>query len=250
MKTGPLMLSAVACVAMAACVPPGARHAHWSHRGDPLKPVSRLDCPDSTGDLKLKTAAADGKSCAYSGDGGEEVDVTLTPVAGTPDATLDPIEAQLKTLLPPPSAKPPTPSKSGGGHDHDNVNITLPGVSVHAANESANIRVGPLHIEADGDKDNVHISRGGETAPGKGQFTIDASNGGAIIRASAPGPDVRSTVILTSDDPGPLGWRVVGYEAHGPKAGPLVVATVKSKSDAHDQIFEDVKRLVRRTAGG
>jgi hypothetical protein len=212
--------------------------------------VSRLDCPSSTGDLKLKTVAADGKSCAYAGDDGEEVSVALMPVAGTPDATLDPIEAQLKTLLPPPSAKPSTPPKGLGGHDHDNVDITLPGVAVHAANERANIRVGPLRIEADGDKDNVHISRGGDAAPGKGQFTIDASDGAAIIRASAPGPDVRSTVILTSDAPGPLGWRVVGYEAHGPKSGPLVVAIVKSKSDEHDQVFEDVKRLIRRTAGG
>lgn len=250
MKTGPLVLSAFACVAVAACVPPGARHSHWGHWGGPLKPVSRLDCPADSGDLKLKSAAADGMSCIYAGDNDEQVSVALTPVIGTPQATLDPIEAQLKTLLPPPSATPPTPKPPGDHGDHENVNINLPGIAVHTDNDNANIRVGPLHIQADGDKNNVHISQGGDASPGKGQFTVDADDGGAIIRATAVGPDVRSTVILTSKTPGPQGWRVVGYEAHGPKAGPLVVATVKSAADEHDHIFEDVKRLVRRTAGG
>ena len=215
-----------------------------------MKVASRLVCPDDEGDLKLKTSAPDGKSCLYAGDEGAQVQVSLVPVSGTPDATLDPIEGQLKALLPPPSDKPsPSKAKHAAEHDgdHDNVNITLPGLAIHAADERANIRLGPLHIDADDDKNNVHITRGDNS--GKGQFTVDANDGGAIIRTISGGPDVRTTVILTSNTPGPQGWRVVGYEAHGPKTGPLVVATVKTSSDEHDHIFEDVKRLVRRSAG-
>jgi ribonuclease HII len=31
-----------------------------------------------------------------------------------------------------------------------------------------------------------------------------------------------------------------GDEARGPAAGPIVVATVKSKADDHDDVFDDV----------
>jgi hypothetical protein len=62
---------------------------------------------------------------------------------------------------------------------------------------------------------------------------------------------VRATLILASDK-ATSGYRVVGYEARGPKGGPLAVAVVKAKGrDGSDHdIFEDMKTLVRRNVGG
>ena len=44
---------------------------------------------------------------------------------------------------------------------------------------------------------------------------------------------LRATFIYTGDDL-PNGYRFVGYEAGGPKVGPITVAVVKSKSEGHD----------------
>ena len=47
------------------------------------------------------------------------------------------------------------------------------------------------------------------------------------------------------------GYRFVGYEAAGPKVGPLTVAVVKSKSeiDQDDRLYKAVRRLVRANGG-
>jgi hypothetical protein len=58
----------------------------------------------------------------------------------------------------------------------------------------------------------------------------------------------RATYILARDNLKD-GYKAVGYEAGGPKTGPLTVALVKSKSGDHHDIFSDVKRLVRRNGG-
>jgi hypothetical protein len=215
-----------------------------------LKPISRLDCPASEGLLKLTNAAADGQTCAYTGDQGEDVQLKLVKVSDDPDKALDAIEADLKTVVPmPPSEPSPPPAPPAPGHiaegDQHNVKIALPGLSIHAGEDKANIRVGGLHIDADDDNDQVHIEHGGRS-----QFSVDANHGGAIIRARRAGPDVRSTLILATDSPGPEGWHVAGYEARGPRSGPLVVAIVKSKADEHDRLFGDVKDLVRHSARG
>jgi hypothetical protein len=44
------------------------------------------------------------------------------------------------------------------------------------------------------------------------------------------------------------GWSAVGYEAGGPKAGPVTIAVVKAHGGNHHDVFHDVKRLVRRNA--
>jgi hypothetical protein len=61
---------------------------------------------------------------------------------------------------------------------------------------------------------------------------------------------LRATFIYTGKDL-PDGYRFVGYEAGGPKAGPITVAVVKSKIDGEDNgdIYPDVKKLVRRNGG-
>jgi hypothetical protein len=57
----------------------------------------------------------------------------------------------------------------------------------------------------------------------------------------------RSTFILARDDLKD-GWRSVGYEAAGPKTGPITVAVFKAREGHHD-VSDDVKRLVRRNGG-
>ena len=61
---------------------------------------------------------------------------------------------------------------------------------------------------------------------------------------------IRATFISTNHS-GADGFRFVGYEASGPKTGPLTVAIVKAKSeiDHDDEVARDVQRLVRRNGG-
>ncbi|MFN9711764.1 MAG: hypothetical protein ACK547_02120, partial [Alphaproteobacteria bacterium] len=61
---------------------------------------------------------------------------------------------------------------------------------------------------------------------------------------------IRATYIYTGKDL-PTGYRFVGYEACGPKSGPITVAIVKSKldSDAGEEMYPDVKKLVRKNGG-
>ena len=73
------------------------------------------------------------------------------------------------------------------------------------------------------------------------------------LRGEALNPQrrgVRATFIYTGHDL-PEGFRFVGYEAGGPKTGPITVAVVKSKldDDVGSEIYPDVKRLVRKNGG-
>ena len=73
------------------------------------------------------------------------------------------------------------------------------------------------------------------------------------LRGEALNPNrrgVRATFIYTGVDL-PAGYRFVGYEAGGPKRGPITVAIVKSKSEGPDggDLYPDVKKLVRKNGG-
>jgi len=58
----------------------------------------------------------------------------------------------------------------------------------------------------------------------------------------------RATYILAREDLKD-GWKSVGYEAAGPKNGPITVAVFKAHEGRHRDVSEDVKRLVRRNGG-
>jgi hypothetical protein len=249
MKTAFAVCLGASALTVTACVPPHSHHP-W---GAGMKVVSSLECPSAQGQLKLKSEEADHKSCLYAGDDGSEVKLMLLPVSGDPDSVLSPIEAELKTQLPEPPAPPASsapPAASAPTDGHKDVNISLPGISIHAVNDQANIRVGGLRIDADGPGDNVHVGGPGSPFTGRSGFSVDANNQGAVIRMQGHGPDVRSTLILASHTPGPQGWKVVGYDARGPRSGPLVVATVKSKADEADDAMGDAERLVLRSFRG
>ena len=124
------------------------------------------------------------------------------------------------------------------GEDKDgNVRVSLPGIHVVAneKNDSAQVTVGPIHIDAGGDGATVHMRR-------------DVRLRGEALNPERRG--VRATFIYTGADL-PAGYRFVGYEAGGPTRGPITVAIVKSRSEGPDggDLYPDVKKLVRKNGG-
>jgi hypothetical protein len=285
MKTLPVLFLAAGLLSTTACVPPNARR----HFGPP-RPLTRMDCPKRQGELRLTSAAADGGSCSYTAFDGSEVDLKLIRVDNSnPDATLDALEGQLRPMVGAHAALPGSDEdadqdeargddgdwKGSAGSstsqaaakaeaqakadarrsnqasgDSDHVNINLPGVHIQADNGRANVNVAGMHIDADDASQRVHVEGGHGPFGRPGRFSVDADDAGAIIRARSVGPDVRATLIIVGDTAGPQGWRAVGYEARGPRSGPLVVALTRSRSDAHDHVFDSAKRLAGRVAEG
>ncbi len=116
---------------------------------------------------------------------------------------------------------------------------------MHADDANAKVHVAGVHIDADDRTNSVKINGGHR---GRGQFTVDANDNGAVVRSRAFGANVEQSLIRVSKTPGPQGWRTVAYEAVGPKGGPLLVANLASKSDEHDALFDAVKALTWKTA--
>jgi hypothetical protein len=230
-----LMLSAavMAALSLTAC-------QREVRRIQPLKTVSQLTCPVMQGQLKRVSASPDGQTCAYRAD---DTEVTLRLVAlkgGDARAALAPVETELKGLMPvsKPEPVPEEPAASAG----ENVAIDFPGLQVHANDAGAQVRVAGMHVDADDNGAKVRL--GGDTI-------VNANENGAEIRQSQSNDEgVRSTFILAGDKVSG-GYRVVGYEARGPKTGPLVVAVVKSRAEHNDrEVFNDMKALVKLNAGG
>jgi hypothetical protein len=115
--------------------------------------------------------------------------------------------------------------------------VDLPGIHIVANedNDTAKVRVGPINIDAGGDAATIRIRRN------------------VRLRGEALNPEkrgLRATFIYTGEDL-PDGYRFVGYEAGGPKRGPIAVAVVRSKTEEHDDggLHKDVKKLVRLNGG-
>lgn len=243
----------------------------------PKVPVARaaLDCPPTQGDLTRTSASPDGKACTYVNDGGAEVTLQLVNVTGSPDATLAAIETSLLAdrTVPAPEGEAKGEKTDAGPKAGDaaakaareaaedtkgvtvqvkvdthgdtgivteeggTTRVNLPGIRVVAndANDTANVKVGPITIDAGDDGATVRMRR-------------DVRLRGEALNRDKRG--LRAMFIYTGDDL-PQGYRFVGYEAGGPKAGPITVAVVKSKSEGPDggDLYPDVKRLVRKNGG-
>ena len=238
--------------------------------------VAKLDCPTTEGDLTRISVSNDGKTCAYRSKDGAEVSLELIPVSGDAQATLARIETELRSTPGPMSAdaeaaqadvsaKIADASRAqasvtaiaaevarvqaeaeadagiqvgGGGNgdgDTDSGRIDMPGIHISGDSENANVKIGPLTVEANGDDTTVNIYR-------------DVRMRGEALSREKRG--LRATFIYTGKDL-PAGYRYIGYEAGGPKAGPLTIAKVRSKVDTEsgDNINQDVRELVRRNGG-
>jgi hypothetical protein len=272
-----LFLSAcgLALTGLAACAPttpPTARVA--------------LDCPTSEGGLKLSNISPDKKTCLYSTRDGDQVSLRLIPVSGSYEAALQPIEAELQTEVEPeqpaaeakvagatagaktaelsanaassaataaaavvkqaaedarsqvkPADKDSVADSKGdedvGDHHGDHAHIDLPGIHINADDDKADVNVGGINVNAGENGATVRMSR-------------DVRLRGEALSAERRG--FRATYILARDDLKD-GWKSVGYEAAGPKVGPITVAVFKAHEGAHRDVSQDVKRLVRKNAG-
>ena len=255
--------------------------------GKPAAMRTTLDCPKTQGELTRTGIAADGKACTYVTAAGAEVTLQLISAPQGPDAALSVIETTLLANRQAPKPKsasdkeaakaadkasspakePAEPAVKGSAEraareaaedsrrpgvdvtaksdtsgvvkDDGNgtATINLPGIHIVAneRDETANIRVGPLSVNAADNTATIRMRR-------------DVRLRGEALSPTKRG--VRATFIYTGEDL-PEGYRFVGYEAGGPKTGPLTVAVVKSKQeeDVGSEIYPDVKRLVRRNGG-
>jgi hypothetical protein len=223
-----------------------------------MRAVNALQCPDHQGSLTRVGVAADGMSCEYAGPRGAVVTLKLVK-DDDQDALLDQLDGQMNALMPEvhdkvgegPSPEPAPAGSSAGSRDK--VDINLPGFHVHTQGNRAEIRMPGVSIDAD-DSDGA---KGGSSHEGAahvsvagGLVDVRARNGAAIVRARGRHHGVRATYRLADDTASPAGWRLVGYEAHGPAGGPTVVAVVKSKDSQEDPVFHDADRLVRANVGG
>lgn len=242
-------------------------------------PRAALDCPANSGDLTRTSVAPDGKSCTYVTADGAEVTLQLMAVRGDARQTLDALEAQLLAAQPTKvaslsdTAPSPTAAKDAQraaaeaardavattsstadaseesvrvdmgdeaiviAEEGGETRVNLPGVRI-VANEdtdSAKVKIGPLSVDANGDDATIQLRR-------------DVRLKGEALAREKRG--IRATFVYTGERL-PPGYRFVGYEAGGPKTGPLVVAVVKSRNDGDHggEIYPDVTKLVRRNGG-
>ncbi len=255
-----------------------------------LKVVSKLDCPETQGNLKRTAVSPDGLSCTYAGDEAEVV-LRLVAVSNDPARALEPIEAEVKGLFPASLAEPETPTppaKPGDpapeakvekkvtttkervsmpglsveteeGDGIDKAHVRMPGITVNADGDKAHVRVMGIEIDANDKENEVRIVRERWRGDDDGDFNIDTSGGHA--KADNDGFSLggkrrqgyRSTFVKTTEAEG-AEWTAAGYEAQGPKRGPLVVAVVKSKAKRDGEgegkhLFRDATALVRQQFG-
>jgi hypothetical protein len=244
-----------------------------------------LDCPSDQGDLKLSNMSPDRKTCLYTTRDGDQVSLRLIPVSGSYQAALQPIEAELQGEVETDQqkaadAKAVNVTADGNGvtasanatasaspdaakaarqaandalgqtrqaqKDGDDDKVTIDASDGHGDHTSINLP--GIHISADDDKANVRVAG----------INVNAGDNGATVRMSrdvrlrgealsAERRGFRSTFILARDDLKD-GWKAVGYEAGGPKTGPITVAVFKAREGDHE-VSEEVKRLVRRNGG-
>ncbi len=136
--------------------------------------------------------------------------------------------------------------------EDDNVSIGTNGIHVtpkDGRGDHADINLPGIHISADDDKANVSVAG----------VNVDAGEDGATVRMArdvrlrgeAFSPErrgFRATYILAKDNLKD-GWKAVGYEAAGPKTGPIIVGVFKAHEGRHHHGSDDVRQLVRRNAG-
>jgi hypothetical protein len=230
MKVLHLAILATAVVAVAGC----------RRTADPALRTA-LDCPPSQGDLTRTGVSSDQRTCSYVSAQGDQISLRLLPVTTTPDAALRPVEAELQLLVPatPPAkdaatsaARDDDDDEERGNASDDRATVSLPGVRIDAQGDKADVRIGALHVDAQG---------GGAVV----RETHDVRLRGQALAFQRRG--FRALYIVARGDL-PDGLTSVGYEAGGPRRGPLAVAVVRMKSHGHD-IYQDVRRLVRRNAG-
>ena len=137
---------------------------------------------------------------------------------------------------------------ANSGKGEGRVDIDLPGIHIHASGKDGDNDSGQVKIGRD-----VSIGGGNtampEGASDHGAVDIEAHDKGAEIHVNEGRGGVRRNFIVASDTPGPNGYKVAGYEARGPRGGPLVVASMLVKSDDHGHYDHAIHRLIMLNVG-
>jgi hypothetical protein len=226
-----VLIVAVSSLALVGCYRP------WRHHFGELRAVSQLTCPQTEGDLTRTNAAADGKTCNYSGPDGAVVTLQILSLTDSdPNATLQPVEAKLRGEIPTTADAPDTAGGQGPGQGR--VDIDLPGIHIHASGRDNDHGSGNVQIGSD------------DGHGGPGSVNITAHDKGAEVRINDGHGGIRRKVIFASDTAGPNGYKVAGYDARGPQGGPLVVASILAKTDDQDRFEDDITQLLRINVGG
>lgn len=244
-----------------------------------LRVIQTLQCPDTLGALTRRgSAQAGGKVCTYGGPRGAEVSLHLVSLeTDTADAVLEAFETRLRADMPATGARmrgdgassavavasgggetasvqPPGMSVDGDRADvrmpgldveanADRATVRMPGISIDADGDNARVRVGGMIIDADETSSNVAIASNDESV------SVQARDDAAEIRTRGSGPSTRMTYVLTDKIPSETGWRLVGYEARGPRGGPIVVATVRARDRDDGGVFDAAKDLITLNVG-
>ena len=234
-----------------------------------------LDCPATQGDLSRTSVAPDQKTCLYTTRDGDEVSLRLISASGGYQAALEPIQQELQAEVLTDKQVAEAKVKSAEA-DVKAAAADAKGAAsaAKAAKQAAEDALGDAKDARDAARDdddigaNTHIDlpgihinadEGGKADVNVGPIHVNAGENGAVVqfardvrlRGEALSPEkrgFRATYIVAKDNLKD-GWRAVGYEAGGPKVGPITVAVVKSKNGDRHDIFDDVKRLVRRNSG-
>lgn len=245
-------LIAVAALGLAACDGDRSVSISTSSSSDKprgvLKVVDTLQCPETQGRLTRKGAATDGgTTCWYVGPRGASVQLRLIKVDGDATPTLDALESELrKDIAGGPTGEGPQVAVDADG---ERARVRMPGLSVDAEGEKAQVRIGGLKIEAGEGSSSARAAASASSSEDEDSVSVRADEGGAEVRVRAQGDATRAKWVLTDGDDAASGWRLVGYEARGPRGGPLVVAVVRSKDDDQDQAFQDAEDLVSLNVG-
>jgi hypothetical protein len=223
------------------------------------KPISQLKCPAKQGRLRKLAQASTGQSCDYADNKGQYVALRLMPIGNqSADMALSEIEKGLFALVPSadlPPTPPTKPKPPETPHAKPPSHVVLPGIKLEAEDGKALVQIGGLSIQAQDKDGGVRIATSSAKGPvpllhsEQGTVNVNASGETAVIRMSDKGEGIRRSLIIACENPGPAGFRVVGYEARGPVGGPLVVATIKGKSKHERQVFKDLKALVALNSG-
>ena len=246
MRLADTSLIAVTLLGVCACHPkPLGRVGDLNLGRRAMVVETSLACPTEVGLLKRVTVSADSKSCDYEGANSETVQLSLLDLNGaTPQEKLSDLERELGGKAEASTAQ--LTGTSRADHDRDSgqheARIDLPGFHLDASGDKANIRLPGVALNADGGS--AHITTGSD---GGGQTIVSATPGGAEIHTSKVGRGGSEFVyLLASDTPSPTGDRVVGYEAKGPTAGPLVVGVFRARDHQHgDTLRNDgLRRLI------
>jgi len=237
-----------------------------------MRVETTLICPEAQGRLTRISASPDGRSCLYRSGQDEEITLALTSLNGqSASDVLAPTERRLKQLLPAEAAAASpasVDSDSDGDDDHDQdddhekAHVDAPFVHVDAdhgdGHDRAKVDAPFVHVDADGNK--AHVKVFGVTIDAddnRANVETDWGSKTATIKAGPMGSEIRTAnlrhgsldlvYILAGDQSGADGWRTVGYLAQGPSAGPLLVATFKSRTPHeprfHDPDLDDLMRL-------